>query len=83
MWAQYIGPIFTGLGALVTAFGGIVLARSRQIQADLADCQRDSTRRDAELRHFRVTALRHVYQLERLLAQTTMSVPDRPDELLF
>jgi hypothetical protein len=82
VWGQYLGQILTGLAGLVTAFGGILLARSRQTASELAECQHDSTLRDAQQRQWRVIALRHMYQLEKLLHQTTMSVPDRPEELL-
>lgn len=82
MWGQYLGQILTGLAGLVTAFGGIMLARTRQVAADLADCESDRTRWEAQQRQWRITALRHIYQLEKLLRQTTTAVPDRPDELL-
>jgi hypothetical protein len=52
------------------------------MSADLATCQMDSKRLESEHRQWRIAALRHVAALERLLHQTTMSVPDRPDELL-
>jgi hypothetical protein len=48
----------------------------------LATCQNDSTLREAAQRQWRITALRHIAQLEKHLHQTTISVPDRPDELL-
>lgn len=82
MWGQYLGQILTGMAGLVTAFGGIMLARSRQVSAELAECRHESTLREATQRQWRVIALRHIYQLEKALHQTTMSVPDRPDELL-
>lgn len=83
MWAQYLGPIFAGLASLVTAIGGIVLAHSRSVSADLASCKWDSARREADQRQWRVVALRYMAQLERQLLQTTMSVPERPDDLLL
>lgn len=82
MWGQYIGQILTGLAGLITAVGGIVLARTRQVAADLTACQRDSSQREAAQRQWRVTALRHISLLERRLLKTTIAVPDRPDELL-
>jgi len=82
VWGQYLGQILTGLAGLITAIGGIVLARTRQVSADLATCQNDSTLREAAQRQWRITALRHIAQLEKHLHQTTISVPDRPDELL-
>ena len=82
MWGQYIGQILTGLAGLVTAIGGIVLAHTRQVSADLAMCQSDSTRRETAQRQWRITALRHIARLEKHLHQTAFSVPDRPDELL-
>ena len=77
-----LGQVFTGLAAIVTAIGGIMLARSRQISADLAACQSRHIMLEAERRTWRITAMRHIYGLERLIVQAGMSVPDRPDELL-
>lgn len=83
VWQQFdLGQVFTGLAAIVTAIGGIMLARSRQISADLATCQSRQATADMEKRTWRIAALRHIYTLERLIGQAGMSVPDRPDELL-
>lgn len=77
-----LGQVFTGMAAIVTAIGGVMLARSRQISADLAACQARQSLAETQQRSWRIAALRHVYHLERLIGQAGMSVPDRPDELL-
>lgn len=82
MWGQYLGQILTGCAGLVTAFGGILLARTRQVAADLAECQLARRNWETDQRQWRITALKHMYLLEKLLRQTTITVPDRPDELL-
>jgi hypothetical protein len=82
MWGEVVGQVFTGAAAIVTAVGGVMLARSRQMAADLASCRSEQASCAAQQRMWRITALRHIHTLERLLGQTTMSVPERPDELL-
>lgn len=83
VWQQLdLGQVFTGLAAIVTAIGGVMLARSRQISADLASCQSRQASYEVERRTWRIAAMRHIYGLERLIVQAGMSVPDRPDDLL-
>lgn len=78
MWTEIIGQTLTGAAAIITALGGLLLARSRQISADLAACQAQ----EATNRLWRARAERHMRLLERSLWQQGQWVPDRPDELL-
>lgn len=81
-WEAIIGSTLTGLGTIVTAVGSLMLARSRQLQADLARVKAENTELEAAGRQLRLTALRHLSALERLMWQAGMSVPERPDDLL-
>lgn len=78
MWTEIIGQALTGTAAIITALGGLLLARSRQISADLAACQAE----EAAARLWKARAERHLRLLERSLWQQGLWVPDRPDELL-
>lgn len=78
MWTEIIGQALTGTAAIITALGGLLLARSRQISADLAACQAA----EAAHRLWKVRAERHLRLLERSLWQQGQWVPDRPEELL-
>lgn len=78
MWTEIIGQALTGTAAIITAVGGLLLARSRQAAADLATCQAQ----EASNRLWIARADRHMRLLERSLWQAGISVPDRPDELL-
>jgi hypothetical protein len=78
VWTEIIGQTLTGGAAIITALGGLLLARSRQISADLAACQAE----EAAHRMWRARAERHLRLLERSLWQQGLWVPDRPEELL-
>lgn len=78
MWTEIIGQALTGTAAIITALGGLLLARSRQISADLAACQAE----EAANRRWKARAERHLQLLERSLWQQGLWVPDRPEELL-
>lgn len=78
MWTEIIGQALTGTAAIITALGGLLLARSRQTAADLAACQAQ----EAANRLRWARAERHLRLLERSLWQQGLWVPDRPDELL-
>lgn len=78
MWTEILGQALTGTAAIITALGGLLLARSRQISADLAACQAEQ----AAHRLWKGRAERHMLLLERSLWQQGGWVPDRPEELL-
>lgn len=78
MWTEVIGQALTGTAAIITAVGGLLLARSRQTSADLAQCQAQ----EVTNRIWRGRAERHMRILERALWEQGISVPDRPEELL-
>ena len=78
MWTEVIGQALTGTAAIITAVGGLLLARSRQISADLAKCEEQ----EVFSRLWRTRAERHMRMLERSLWEQGISVPERPEELL-
>lgn len=77
MWPELIGSIATGLTGIVVAVAGLLTARSRSTTTDLSDCREEKERQRSQL----VTCLRHMYRLEKMLANSGVAVPDRPQAL--
>lgn len=87
MWEQF-GQILAGVAAIITAVGGLWVARSRQIQADLAACQAEQAEQAAREQALRITAMvryttaiTHISYLEDRIYQLGGWVPVRPAEL--
>lgn len=81
-WDQIISSTLTGVAAIVTAIGSVLVARARQVEADLARVQAEHIELQTSARQFRISALRHIAATERLMIRAGIAVLDRPDELL-
>lgn len=84
MWPQHLGPILTGAAGLVVALTGLLAARPRRISAQLQECidGRAECEQDSELYQQQVlTALRHIFKLEKALTLAGKKPPPRPEGL--
>lgn len=77
MWPELIGSIATGLTGLVVAIAGLLTARARNTSTDLSGCREQLEQQRSQL----VACLRHMYRLEKIIANGGVKVPERPQEL--
>jgi hypothetical protein len=77
VWPQVIGSVATGLTGIIVAVAGLLANRQRTSGEELSRC-----RSELDISHRQlVVGLRHLYRLERMLANTGVNVPARPQEL--
>jgi hypothetical protein len=77
VWPQIIGSVATGLTGIIVALAGLLAGRQRTSAEDLSKCRSDLLDSRRQL----VVVLRHLYRVEKLLANQGAAVPDRPREI--
>ena len=84
MIQEVISSVFSGLGVVITAIGGILLLKNKK-EDDSEQRERDEKRQmrsdNKKLRDQAVINERYIYQLELIVARSNQELPSRPISL--